>query len=430
MVQYNWSKYNTVTTQVTTYGNERMTASGTGSGTFQIRSSYGMSSSTGYYDSGSLFTPTTGSTGYFVQSSTVLIAYTCTSKVGSTWYYNYWRYELTATLTPSYSQGSFISSFVAEEYAYTDNARNSDGYWYVRGSVYTPPTETPLSAPSNARVQSKTESAVTFAWDAVSGASKYAVELYYIDGSGGETFVEGFYNVTTLTKFFSGLFSDSTYKGKVYAISASGMNGYASYTPNFTTYSYPSPVTNLVASPTSNSVSLSWSSATGATTYSAEIYIQGTSTNPVKFEYGFTGTSKTFTGLNPNTSYTAKVYGSNASGNGDADYENFTTTSSSRPTNFSWTTSKSTGGEFNLTALEWNDLCAKVNQFRVYKSLSVYTFTSASTGGTFYYYMFNEVRTAISAMNPPTALPSSATSGGDIHASMLNGLVGSLNSIT
>lgn len=100
-----------------------------------------------------------------------------------------------------------------------------------------------------------------------------------------------------------------------------------------------------------------------------------------------------------------------------------------RPDNFSWTIPKESGGQFNLTALEWNSFTARINEFRQYKGLGNYSFTQAYPNNNFTANIFNEARTAIQQMNPPTPVPSAAQKDGIVYASLLNSIVTSLNSI-
>lgn len=99
-----------------------------------------------------------------------------------------------------------------------------------------------------------------------------------------------------------------------------------------------------------------------------------------------------------------------------------------RPSNFYWTYSKSTGSDFNLFAFEWNALFNKINDFRSYKNLPAYSYSSAYSGMDFYAYMFNQAVYAISAMGVST--PSTVASGSEIYAFQLNQLVTSLNSVS
>lgn len=135
-------------------------------------------------------------------------------------------------------------------------------------------------------------------------------------------------------------------------------------------------------------------------------------------------------GLSPGTTYT--LYGYAQAGNGSyypAGSATFATLADNpRPSNFSWTYPKVSGGNFNLTATEWNSFTARINAFRTYKSIGSYSFTSAISGNSFTATMFNQARTAISAMN--SSVPSAVSSGGTVYASGLNSLVSALNAIS
>lgn len=134
-------------------------------------------------------------------------------------------------------------------------------------------------------------------------------------------------------------------------------------------------------------------------------------------------------GLTPGTTYTLYGYGQTANGKyWPAGSATFTTKEDNpRPSNFSWTYPKTSGGDFNLTALEWYLLTSRINSFRTYKGLNSYSFTNAVAGNDFTAAMFNQARAAISAMG--VSVPPAQSSGNDIYASHLNGLVSSLNSI-
>ncbi|MGG3987531.1 hypothetical protein [Bacillus smithii] len=104
--------------------------------------------------------------------------------------------------------------------------------------------------------------------------------------------------------------------------------------------------------------------------------------------------------------------------------------SRTRPSNFSWSYSKTSGGQFILYATEWNGLQDRINEFREYKALVRRTFTRASSGMPVYAFMFNEVRNALTDLPYTITPPSTVSSGGNIYASDLNRLVSCLNSIS
>lgn len=228
---------------------------------------------------------------------------------------------------------------------------------------------------------------------------------------------------------FENLSCGTTYSATYSLTTAFGSTGSGSGTGATSACPLPSPggVGTVYATPDVNSVYLTWSSASYAEYYAVEYRLYGTS-SWTGVNYNITGTSYTVTGLSEGTYYDFKVYARNSSGNGTPSYTT-AQTKKSRPSNFSWTYSKTSGNTFNLYASEWNSLQSKVNEFRQYKGLANYSFTSASSGGIFYAYMFNQVRNAINEIpGKSTSPPSTQSSGNDIYASYLNGLVDSLNS--
>lgn len=103
-------------------------------------------------------------------------------------------------------------------------------------------------------------------------------------------------------------------------------------------------------------------------------------------------------------------------------------TVSSRPTSFSWTYAKSSGSTFNLKATEWNSFTSKINEFREWKTLSDYSFTTAVKGNTFTAAMFNQAVNAINAMYSNNPL-STVSKGSAVTAYLLNNIVSVLNNV-
>lgn len=135
-----------------------------------------------------------------------------------------------------------------------------------------------------------------------------------------------------------------------------------------------------------------------------------------------------------NTQYWLKFQGESTASSGS--YQSswtgayYFTTGKNKPTPFSWATAKTKGGVFSVTASEWNSFTSKINEFRSYKGLSSYLFSTAVSGGTFTATVYNQAVSAISPMSPPIPVPSARSSGDSILASYLNDIVSSLNSIT
>jgi len=105
-------------------------------------------------------------------------------------------------------------------------------------------------------------------------------------------------------------------------------------------------------------------------------------------------------------------------------------TTGARPDDFSWHTPKVQGSPAIVTALEWNDFTDRINQFRTYKGLVTITFPIEIQGGEVRADRFNQVIVAISDMGYSIPPPPSQSPGSPIYASLLNGVVNSLNSIS
>lgn len=103
-------------------------------------------------------------------------------------------------------------------------------------------------------------------------------------------------------------------------------------------------------------------------------------------------------------------------------------TISSKPASFSWAYAKNSGSDFNLKATEWNSFTSKINEFRDWKGLSDYSFTTAVKGNTFTAAMFNQAVTAINAMYSNNPL-SSVSKGSTVTAYILNNIVSVLNNV-
>ena len=128
--------------------------------------------------------------------------------------------------------------------------------------------------------------------------------------------------------------------------------------------------------------------------------------------------------------YPVRVGAYDRSGNyGYAD--RYVTVTKTRPANFNWTYSKTSGSNFNLRATEWNALISKLNEFRLYKGLAPLTnINTVSSGQTFYAYQYNQIINGLVTLSPTTSPPSIVSTGNTITASGLNRLRDSLNSVT
>lgn len=145
-------------------------------------------------------------------------------------------------------------------------------------------------APSNSKAVTN-ENSVTISWDPVTGATSYDLQI------AGKT-----YRVTVTSQTVTGLSANSSY---TYQLRSNNGNGSSTYSASKTIKTTPLPPASPSVSATKNSVTLSWSAVTGATSY--DVLFDGST-------YRVTGPYKTITGLTPGTSYTYAIRVNNADG--------------------------------------------------------------------------------------------------------------------
>jgi hypothetical protein len=108
----------------------------------------------------------------------------------------------------------------------------------------------------------------------------------------------------------------------------------------------------------------------------------------------------------------------------------------SRPSNWNWTTlvSGSSTYEFGgvlradvVSSIEWNSFCTRINDFRLYKNLPSYSFTTVPSKSSLTSSIYEEARLAISSM---TNVPSSVSTGETGVNSKIQALSNALNQIS
>ena len=160
------------------------------------------------------------------------------------------------------------------------------------------------------------------------------------------------------------------------------------------------------------------------------------SSKPVDITYYLNATTltKTFTGLSPNTVYYADIQIANAfwiGGSAITAGKKFTTLAeNARPSDWAWTSTIASGKPIRITAVEWNNFCARINEFRTYRGLTTYSFTTVSKGTTISATIVNQARTAISGITGHGSLPTVASKGSEMTASFFNMLKDALNAVT
>ena len=146
--------------------------------------------------------------------------------------------------------------------------------------------------------------------------------------------------------------------------------------------------------------------------------------------------SYTYTGLSAGTSYNFTCYAFDVALNYSSISATLTITTIARPSNFVWSPALSSGTN-PPTAVQVNALNTRINDFRIYKGLGTYSFTTLSAG-TYFYWQMNQTRSALSDLSAymtgsyasGALLPGVKVSGNTLYASDLNNFMNSLNSIS
>lgn len=101
-----------------------------------------------------------------------------------------------------------------------------------------------------------------------------------------------------------------------------------------------------------------------------------------------------------------------------------------RPDDWEWTSTIESGAAIEISALEWNLFCDRINEFRVYQELKEYSFTTVVSGQVISAAVVNQAISAISAISGHGTLPSQAVSGvTKITARFFHQLKDALNAI-
>lgn len=308
-----------------------------------------------------------------------------------------------------------------------------DGCYQISNQTLSNAPVTPNTMTGTGRTDSGTSAGLNLTWNYTNYSDTYQVmytknglDYYY------QTISDGV-NTISLT----GL----TY-GTTYTLQVRGLNYYAngSYSPtvNYTTVPKTPTLTSTGNDATSIDVSVGVSA--GNWDYVRVYYRIGTNAWSYQ-DITYPNTTGTITGLTPGSTYQLRA---NSYYNTVASYSYsssiYVTVGYDRPANFAWTTSIASGNavaSFNLAtkticpikATEWNAFTTRINDFRLYKGLTAYSFTTVSSSTTMTASIMNQAITAISNMSPPTSPPSCNTSTNVLSASFYNGLKNSLNSI-
>ena len=309
------------------------------------------------------------------------------------------------------------------------NGNPSYGYGWTKS--FAPASLTGLSAWAGTA-----SGGIHASWNVATNATGYIWEIYRGTSTSG-VYITGS-NTTGTSMSYTGLAEYTTYTIKVYGTRSGYSNG-GYQTTTVTTKDLTKPSVSITSSDGRGRMYISFSasdSMSGMRTYDT-YYTEISNANGSSYSRGAytTSTYKTFTEDAYGNAFVHDAYyymrvvaydaeGNNQSTNVRVQYK------VARPSEWTWHTSKVAGGVISLTANEWNSFCTKINQFRQYKSLSNYSFATATSGSIITASIVNQAVNAISAMNPPTSTPSTTVSKSTvITASFFNTLSRSLNSI-
>lgn len=199
--------------------------------------------------------------------------------------------KIYSTETPSVT----ITGLTANtSYTYSVCAKNTGGTSSYSASQTVKTLEKIPETPVNVRATS-TSYAITVMWNSTPWASSYDVFI------GGTT-----YNTTGTYFTKTGLSASSSYTYQVRAKNSAGTSAYSQAQTIKTLMAPPATPSNVTATSTTNSVTISWSGVSRADSY--EVSFNGGTYRVA------TGTSRTFTGLEMGTNYTYAVRARNEGG--------------------------------------------------------------------------------------------------------------------
>ena len=160
-----------------------------------------------------------------------------------------------------------------------------------------------------------------------------------------------------------------------------------------------------------------------------------------------TATSKTYSGLTPNTTYRVYLSWSHSTvgeGNYNYNYAKTLEETADRPPDWAWTSTVAANAEVPLTpgadgtylakyltAAEWDGFISRCIAFAKYLGMTVTGTQISTTPGTAMEASdINAVIDLLTTMSPPISPPAKVAAGDVISAATINGLKNSLNSIT
>lgn len=283
-------------------------------------------------------------------------------------------------------------------------------------SIWTDPLKDPPSTPGFLRSYAKTENSISVEWGTSANADGYDI---YLDGRFWGSTYRDYMTVT-------GLRADTSYQ-----ICVSAYNAYGeSNTRCLTTYTLAPPDTtnpeiwNVVAT----------ASKVSGNIFNVRVTWSASDNDGIDYQWAYRSppNSASYTSIGSNLSRSTRSYTFTTDANGNnflggnryyfrirvIDYSgNMSLTADGtvslliplgRPANWEWEYTITSGSQFYsqsgktaylMRAAHWNQFTARINEFRDYKGLSSYTFTTATTSTT-PTGVRNCINQAINAINP------------------------------
>jgi hypothetical protein len=168
------------------------------------------------------------------------------------------------------------------------------------------------SVPTGVTATAQSSSSIQVSWGSVSGATSYKV--YYEIGSSSDKNLAD--TVTGTSYTHNGLTASTTYYYYIKAVNSAGESGYSSYksattssdsggnggNDGGTTVTKPSTPTGVTATPSSSSITISWTAVTGATSY--KVYSPENAGSSSNFKLLDTVTTTSYTDTYPTAGQT------------------------------------------------------------------------------------------------------------------------------
>jgi hypothetical protein len=249
---------------------------------------------------------------------------------------------------------------------------------------------------------------------------------------------------STLTAEFTSVYDNQQVRVRVQCKNDGGESLWSDYTSYITISNRTAPSTPGSFTEPSGTIyqntdfTVTW----GAVSEISYYRLQKSHNNGVSWDYSYIiYTNSTIANAESNNQVKFRVMCYDAQGNYSTYREsiNYTVEQSLRPNNWYWSYNIVSGGDvyntimsgntiyaYIIPATEWNNFTNRINQFRTYKGLSNYSFTSVSSDNNFTHTIINQAVTAINAMGFSI---SSLSSGVDVPASVFIQMRDSLNSL-